>query len=266
MTKRYLINEREAQALADLVDKKDKFDKLGFDAKTFRYGNFPFRCKLLEAMGATTAAKANAAIYFLGDSTANIIETAYVVDDSSSFSSASSGDIGLCIASSEYHVIHLPSASGSGGMAWKHGGVAFYNVTAIASSGNCIEPSNTDHIGSSNNTTLSYSSDVGGIVADVTGLYKLGFSLTARSTLNDNAQPMLFRLYNITTSAYQSPQAMASCIYIISTALTHWRYETNIALSCIYNLTSGHTYNIRNNSTFTIGVSNFHFWMERFTT
>lgn len=273
MTKRYLINEREAEALANLVDRKDKFDKLGFDPKTARAtGNFPFRCKLLEAMGATTANKANSAIYFLGDTTDNIVETAYVVDDSSSFSSASSGDIGLCIASSEYHVAYLPvTTTASGGMSWKHGGVSFNGPLNIASSGNCFEPSLTDYrantTGSSTTLTLlDASTSVGGLTADISAYYKVGFSLTARSTFTVAFQDMLFALTDITTSTYEDVYGAAENTIVYSSDGAMKNIDANIAVSALWYLTSGHTYNVRNAGTFGITVSYFQFWMERFST
>lgn len=103
---KYLINEREAAALQKLVRQGQSFQQLGWDEKKLRPpGNFPFNFKLKETIGATTANKGNAAIWFLGDSTANVIESAFVVDQSSQFSKATSGYKGICLASSEYQII-----------------------------------------------------------------------------------------------------------------------------------------------------------------
>lgn len=111
---KYLINDDEANALRKLVNKDQVLPKLGFDLKQHRgSGNFPFRFKLREAFGATTANKANADIYYLGDSTGTLITTTLITDDSSSFGSAVSGDIGLCIYSTEYNAVFMPYRVGS---------------------------------------------------------------------------------------------------------------------------------------------------------
>lgn len=103
---KYLINEREAAALQKLVKQGQAFQQLGWDSKRPKAGgNFPFNFKLKETIGATTANKANAAIWFLGDSTGSIIESAFVVDQSSQYSRATSGYKGICLASSEYHIL-----------------------------------------------------------------------------------------------------------------------------------------------------------------
>ena len=107
---KFLVNEQEVAALKKLLE-SHKLEGLQNQSKPFRYGNFPLRFKLLEAMGATTANKANAAIFFFGDSTGDKIDTDLVVDDSSSFPSASSGDRGFCFASSEYNVAYIYNQS-----------------------------------------------------------------------------------------------------------------------------------------------------------
>lgn len=102
---KYLINEREADALRKLVKEGQPSQNLGWDTKRQRpIGNFPFNFKLKESMGATTANKANAAIWFLGDSTGSVIESDYVVDQSSQYAKATSGYKGVCFASSAYHI------------------------------------------------------------------------------------------------------------------------------------------------------------------
>lgn len=111
MTKRYLINEREAAVLTKLVHHNRFADNLQADSKAMAISQFVRRCKLLEAMGATTAGEANAAVYALGDSTDNILDTANVIDDSSVYSNALSGDKCLVIASSEYFLISIPLPS-----------------------------------------------------------------------------------------------------------------------------------------------------------
>ena len=107
---KYLINDKEADVLRNLVKGNKLFDRLGWSDKTPRTGsNFPFRFKLKETMGATTAHKANAAIWYFGDSTAHLFDTDFVVDDSSALTGATSGTKGVCLASSLYHILNTGS-------------------------------------------------------------------------------------------------------------------------------------------------------------
>jgi hypothetical protein len=110
---KYLINQEEANALRKVVANSGVFDVLAFDAKKKIIANFPFRFKTLEKMAASTdstSCRANADIYFLGGSTALLVDTDYVVDDSSAFRSFPINTIGTCIASSRYHIVSIESA------------------------------------------------------------------------------------------------------------------------------------------------------------
>ena len=109
---KYLVNEVEAKALRDLLaEGKKPSQRLQTDNKLRIPGNMPFRFKLLESMGATTANKANATIFFLGGSTADKIENDFVVDDSSQYGKATSGYRGICFASSIYAIASLAGYS-----------------------------------------------------------------------------------------------------------------------------------------------------------
>ena len=110
---KHLVSTEEALALRRLLENNPFSDNLAYDQKLNKQGNFPFRFKLLEAFSTDGTARANAAIYFFGDTTDNVYETADVVDDSSKYVSASSGDRGICIASSEYFVALIYNVSES---------------------------------------------------------------------------------------------------------------------------------------------------------
>ena len=110
---RYLVNEKEARALQQIVDTHRIADNLRTDSRRPRQFTMPFRFKTLEAWSTTIANKARSAIYHFGDSTANIIDRDYVVDDSSSFVGESSGYKGVCFTTSAYFAVALGGSTGS---------------------------------------------------------------------------------------------------------------------------------------------------------
>lgn len=105
---KFLINSEEAAALRNLVNSRVPHANLAYSRKRTAISNL-FRFKTLETIGATTPNKANSAIWFFGDSTANLMDTDYVVDDSSALTGATSGTRGVCVVSSEYFALNLNS-------------------------------------------------------------------------------------------------------------------------------------------------------------
>lgn len=248
MTKKYLINQNEADVLASLVDAKNSDKQLGFDLKQTRpHSNFPFRFKLKETIGATTANKALAQIFFFGDSTANIYSTDYVVDDSSSFSSASSGDYGICIASSEYHISYMPSESSTLNSACL--GLQGAVSKIVGSSAFVPElTSKTDPAG------LTYDETTGGINANDTGFYLAGFSLTATGSTDSTLYgqiPVVGDDFNFALSK-GNIEAVRMCPSDL---------EVQLSASGVVKLDSTDVLKVFNNSTFYVIVKNMSFWV-----
>lgn len=111
---KYLINDAEALALRKVVADSGVFDVLATQGRRKPIANFPFRFKSLAAMSPSTTStdqnKVNANLYFLGGSTTYLLETDFVVDDSSAFRSFPINTIGTCITSSRYHIVSIQSA------------------------------------------------------------------------------------------------------------------------------------------------------------
>lgn len=130
---KYLINDAEALALRKVVANSGVFDNLAFQNKRKVIVNFPFRFKSLAAMSPSTTStdqnKVNADIYFLGGSTDYLLETDFVVDDSSAFRSFPINTIGTCIASSRYHIVSIQSAMTYMGLAIASYAIDSTNVT-----------------------------------------------------------------------------------------------------------------------------------------
>lgn len=115
---KHLINDKEALALHNLLKQHKSDPNPKYDLKIPRAtGNFPFRFKLLEAMGATTAHKANANIWFIGDESTNVFDTDYVVDDLSAFQGYPINTVGTCIYSTEYCINNILSSKTYMGLA-----------------------------------------------------------------------------------------------------------------------------------------------------
>lgn len=139
---KYLLDESEALRLADRIARLEAvWPDVKHNQKDNRASHFPFRFKLLESF---SSGKANAAIWFFGDSTSLLYKTTDVYDDSSKYTTASSGDKGICLASSEFFVLHMDSTVTVSSTATEYLGLATTNYSSTEADVICdnLEPLN----------------------------------------------------------------------------------------------------------------------------